>query len=280
MVLPLEGIPRVNRYLRQRVPGFFKEHPTKIPFACSNIVYQKCFLVDVADGSVWNWAVVQGRMLRFERAVPGLGFAEHAKVELHSLSAKPELNGKRGVLVKFDEGKGRWQVRMDDDSSMNLLKQDNLKLAPTKEASESFWPEDPTDGLIRWFEEYADRLDKGYYTKRQLKPEIPESQGISLFPTLEPEMTRCVTRHVEVTASCIYMPEHPQGWTYSIAFKLLGTQAERGFKTCQLTVRHWEIQEVGQEVQHVDGEGVIGFFPILTDGGWICNRESDPHEPV
>merc|ERR1712216_563008 len=25
------------------------------------------------------------------------------------------------------------------------------------------------------------------------------------------------------------------------------------------------------------GEGVIGLFPILTEGGWVLNSESDPH---
>lgn len=81
-----------------------------------------------------------------------------------------------------------------------------------------------------------------------------------------------------MTGACIYMPEHPQGWTYSITFRLVGTAAERGFKTCQLDTRMWEIQDDGgQRPEHVQGEGVVGFFPILTDGGWIKNQESDPH---
>ncbi|CAK0796695.1 unnamed protein product, partial [Prorocentrum cordatum] len=49
------------------------------------------------------------------------------------------------------------------------------------------------------------------------------------------------------------------------------------FETCQLSERHWEIQEEGREPDHVRGEGVIGLYPILADGGWILNRESDPY---
>merc|ERR1712060_768501 len=57
----------------------------------------------------------------------------------------------------------------------------------------------------------------------------------------------------------------------------VGDESSRGYKSCQLTVRRWEIQTEGQDKQHVRGEGVIGFFPILVDGGWMLNRESDPH---
>eukprot|EP00415_Alexandrium_ostenfeldii_P000033 UN0033 len=93
-----------------------------------------------------------------------------------------------------------------------------------------------------------------------------------------PELSRCVTQGVEVTASAVYIPEHPQnGWTYSIALRLVGTAEERGYKTCQLSVRDWYIQEDGHDPEHVRGDGVIGFFPILADGGWMLNRESDPN---
>merc|ERR1712060_351669 len=110
-----------------------------------------------------------------------------------------------------------------------------------------------------------------------LRPETDLSIGICLLPKTEPELTRCVTQGVEITASCVYMPEHPQGWTYRIAFNLVGDAASRGFETCQLHLRHWEIAAEGQEPEHVRGEGVIGLFPILVDGGWMLNRESDPH---
>jgi len=89
------------------------------------------------------------------------------------------------------------------------------------------------DGLLRWMEEYSKRLSDGYYAVATLIPESPGSLiGISLFPTSGAEVSRCVTRGVEVTASCIYMPEHVQGWTCSIItlllllLPLLGPQAQ------------------------------------------------------
>ena len=46
----------------------------------------------------------------------------------------------------------------------------------------------------------------------------------------------------------------------------------------RLVSRHWEIYEDGrEEAERVDGDGVIGLFPILVDGGWLRNQESDPH---
>lgn len=134
------------------------------------------------------------------------------------------------------------------------------------------------DGLLRWMNEYARRLEAGHYAVASLRPEqAPGMRGISLFPAQPPELTSCVTKGVEVTASCIYMPEHIQGWTYSIAMRLVGTAEERGFNSCQVHKRHWEIQEEGSNAEHVRGEGLIGLYPILVDNGWLVNDESDPH---
>lgn len=137
---------------------------------------------------------------------------------------------------------------------------------------------DGKDGFLRWFEEYARRLDTGYFGIDCLRPEeAPLQSGISLFPCAAPELSVCVTSGVEVKASAIYMPEHQAGWTYSIAMRLVGTKEERGFEMCQLVSRHWEIVEEGHEPERVDGDGVIGLFPILVEGGWLRNRDSDPH---
>jgi len=134
------------------------------------------------------------------------------------------------------------------------------------------------EGLLRWVEEYARRLECGIYTMEPLRPEDGlETAGISIFPRSGPDVVRGVTNHVEVTGSWVYMPMHQQGWGYSISLRLLGTPQERNFKTCQLVERHWEISEDGQDPNHVRGEGVIGLFPILNDNGWLLNNESDPN---
>lgn len=187
------------------------------------------------------------------------------KVSIQGLASKPELNGRTCKLIALDEEKGRWQVRIDGQRDTILVKPENLQgLA--------------SDSLLRWFREYVQRVQDSMYKIMELKSEEgPASEGIRLFPCSQPQLSCCVTHGVECTGSPIYMAEHPQGWTYSISFRLVGTAAERGYETCQLHHRIWKIAEDGREPEQINGDGVIGLFPILADGGWIVNDESDPH---
>ena len=52
------------------------------------------------------------------------------------------------------------------------------------------------------------------------------------------------------------------------------TPKERGFETCQLRSRHWQIcnTETG-ESSDVHGQGVIGMYPILEEGGYTDGGE-------
>eukprot|EP00930_Biecheleria_cincta_P033228 TRINITY_DN23007_c0_g1_i1.p1 TRINITY_DN23007_c0_g1~~TRINITY_DN23007_c0_g1_i1.p1 ORF type:complete len:515 (+),score=56.21 TRINITY_DN23007_c0_g1_i1:26-1570(+) len=132
------------------------------------------------------------------------------------------------------------------------------------------------DGILCWMEEYIRRLEQQIYQVAVPGPGSPMS-GISLFPQGEGMSLGCA-RGVEVTGSCVYMPEHPQGWCYSIALRLVDTSQDRGFSSCQLKSRRWMIQEDGREPEYVEGEGVVGMFPILMDEGWLLNAQSDPHD--
>ncbi|CAE8645843.1 unnamed protein product, partial [Polarella glacialis] len=103
---------------------------------------------------------------------------------------------------------------------------------------------EPGGGLLRWVEEYTRRLELGIYRVEPLRPRMPASAcGISLFPASGSALSVGCFRGVEVTGSCVYMPEHPQGWSYCISLRLTGSAEERGFETCQLQSRHWNIQE-------------------------------------
>ena len=45
---------------------------------------------------------------------------------------------------------------------------------------------------------------------------------------------------------------------------------EREYTTCQLHMRHWEIEDATTgRVDHVSGEGVVGKMPVFEDGGWV-----------
>ena len=49
-----------------------------------------------------------------------------ARVELRGLQAKPELNGRRGVVVKFVSSSGRHRVQLDEGGEAFSLKAENL----------------------------------------------------------------------------------------------------------------------------------------------------------
>ena len=49
------------------------------------------------------------------------------RVKLHSLKAKPELNGQRGEVVGFVASSGRCEVKLDDGRGPYRLKPENLK---------------------------------------------------------------------------------------------------------------------------------------------------------
>jgi uncharacterized protein affecting Mg2+/Co2+ transport len=98
--------------------------------------------------------------------------------------------------------------------------------------------------------------------------------------------SRSVTRNIEVLACPAYIPEKSDPakrnffWSYSVRLRSL-SPGEQGYDpsvrsgTCQLESRHWVIHEPKGEhpdhqqgyTQSVDGEGVIGLYPLLRVGG-------------
>ena len=114
-----------------------------------------------------------------------------------------------------------------------------------------------------------------------LYPRIPTNGSMSTNGNTEEIQTvsRAVTRGVEVIASAVYLPQAMTshfGFIYNFRIRLLtpnddGYQSpsQRGFETCQLMSRHWKIYNSETEhTDHVDGEGVIGMYPILREGGY------------
>ena len=90
-------------------------------------------------------------------------------------------------------------------------------------------------------------------------------------------VSRCVTRGVEVVASAVHAYEIRRA-IYSIRIRIVQpgeagyeSPSERGFHSCQLRSRRWTLtsNETGEE-EHVSGEGVMGFYPLLFDNGGHC----------
>ena len=72
-------------------------------------------------------------------------------------------------------------------------------------------------------------------------------------------------------------------YIYSIRIRLLDPSEEgglseeaRGFRTAQLRSRHWLISKgEGEEPEHVNGEGVIGRYPLLREGGFRDDKQDN-----
>jgi uncharacterized protein affecting Mg2+/Co2+ transport len=149
------------------------------------------------------------------------------------------------------------------------------------------------DDFLNYLEEYARRLTIGQYRVDIMgtgptdpeaiglfpqMPTTPVPQAIISPPTSVPVVSRTVTRGIEVIGSAVYAREGRDqfGFIYCIRIRLLeegeeGYQSasERGFTICQLQSRHWRITDdsTGQ-TSPVDGQGVIGMYPILREGDY------------
>lgn len=152
------------------------------------------------------------------------------------------------------------------------------------------------DDFLLWSEEFAARLDDGRYRCTPLEdldygivglyPNFSKSESVAPVITMGVQpVSRAVTRGVEVIASAVYLP-HQLGMSfiYRIRIRILTpddhdyvSPIDRGFQTCQLYSRHWEISdELRGIVDRVDGEGVIGRYPVLFEGGYSEGGRSVP----
>jgi uncharacterized protein affecting Mg2+/Co2+ transport len=159
------------------------------------------------------------------------------------------------------------------------------------------------DDFLRYLEEYARRLATGQYRVGKLGTHADDPDGITLFPqppiTGGPEsllkslassiplVSRAVTRGVEVMGSAVFAREAEDsnmGFIYCIRCRLLrpgedGYQsaAQRGFETCQLSTRHWLItNDTTGRTSIVEGQGVIGMYPVLREDGYENGNEFFP----
>lgn len=157
------------------------------------------------------------------------------------------------------------------------------------------------DDFLNYLEEYARRLTiTGQYRVDVMGTAPGDPLAIGLFPqppmsttqlprqipgrSSIPVVSRAVTRGIEVIGSAVYAREGRDqfGFIYCIRVRLLEpgedgyqSESERGFATCQLQSRHWRITDnsTGQTSQ-VDGEGVIGMYPILREGEYTLHGDA------
>lgn len=144
------------------------------------------------------------------------------------------------------------------------------------------------DGVLRWFEAYAEALSAGRFAVEALELEYAESRSISLFPQLQPWCSQAVTEGVRVEGCPLFIPELTQAsdpepsyfFAYSIRFSLLPEQEQQRLMgtlagprdgvplpSVQLRSRHWVIRDASGAVEsEVRGEAVVGMYPLLIAG--------------
>ncbi|KAF3496815.1 hypothetical protein DY000_02051979 [Brassica cretica] len=126
------------------------------------------------------------------------------------------------------------------------------------------------DGMLRWLEEHGRRLQSGVIKVR----EEDNIKSISLFPEVPPLCSVAVTNGVQVRASSVFIPEvsnlraqPPAYWyAYSIRMSLMPEGCflnGRHHSSCQLYWRHWIIRADDEVIDKVNGEAVIGKYPLL-----------------
>ncbi|KAL3635042.1 F-box protein skip16 [Castilleja foliolosa] len=129
------------------------------------------------------------------------------------------------------------------------------------------------DAMLRWLEEHARRLHDGVIKVRR----EGKIRSINLFPEDAPLCSSAVTNGVKVRASALFVPEfsnlRDESDKFMFAYSIRMSLSPDGciingqmFSSCQLHWRHWIIRANDVIVSDINGEAVIGKFPLLRPG--------------
>ena len=244
---------------------------------------------------------LDGQSVVLEGTVPGIFGARHATKKLVGIDARgmgSVHDFPRVFLV--DTQTGALECFVVQASSETVIRRDNDDDNEIQRGGRGRCHRchDRKDDLLLWLEEHVRRLERGLIWVEKvavhnyflecitLYPQFPHFSTPVITEGVQP-VSRAVTRGVEVIASAVYVPQSRRfGFIYSVRIRLLTpsitesmqdgndsygyeSAAQRGFETCQLLSRHWRISDdVAGTTHAVDGEGVIGMYPLLREGGY------------
>ena len=80
-------------------------------------------------------------------------------------------------------------------------------------------------------------------------------------------MTTQVTKGIKISVNTSFEGTFFKNYKMHFAFGYTITIENQGKDTVQLTSRHWQIFDSLNELEILDGEGVIGKKPVLEPGG-------------
>ncbi|XP_061357539.1 F-box protein SKIP16 [Gastrolobium bilobum] len=129
------------------------------------------------------------------------------------------------------------------------------------------------DAMLLWLEEHGRRLQNGLIKLH----EEGNERSINLFPEEPPLCSTAVTNGVKVRASALVIPEladlQDDLEKFYFAYSIRMSLEPKGcivngmsFTSCQLHWRHWIICANDTVVSDVNGEAVVGQFPLLCPG--------------
>ena len=116
------------------------------------------------------------------------------------------------------------------------------------------------ESFTEWFSGYVEKLTKGHY-------EI--WQGNILLYDKDTEVT-AVTNYIKVSVRWSYnhtfntIISSSNLYTYHITMSMADDAPES--ESCKLMTRHWEINDENGEAHVVDGDGVVGYYPVMQPG--------------
>ena len=72
--------------------------------------------------------------------------------------------------------------------------------------------------------------------------------------------------HIEITPMAVYLESHSDPAAGRFAFAYTIQVTNKGPEPVQLLSRHWYITDAHNEVEEVEGPGVIGLQPVIEPG--------------
>jgi hypothetical protein len=194
------------------------------------------------------------------------------------LSTMPSTYNRVAISCNYNPRLMRWIDLDTQTGALNLSYMEGREL--NYSPAYSYSGNTRYDLGLLWIEEYARRLENRHVqtsTTHLIRGDDGIPFGVlSSFPSAQsPSASRKVTRGIEVVASSVGAVEI-MTVAYSIRIRILTegedgymTPGERGFDTCQLQSRHWKFHDdMSDSVDQVSGEGVVGLYPLLREGGY------------
>ena len=105
-----------------------------------------------------------------------------------------------------------------------------------------------------WFSEYVEKLCNGHYVI---------CEGNILLYDKDTEVSE-TTKYITVTVRWSYSHTTINSYTYHITMSM--AEDAPISESCKLMTRHWEIDDENGSSYVVDGDGVVGFYPIMKPG--------------